>query len=123
MNLSEWIIGPHLPALVLGLIGLIQIYFPPKSINGIDLYLTSSPEKNEQIRAEAVHFFPRYLIKVSAVVFVAGVLITSILNLTAMPAQLRDGLRYVCTLMFTTMSVCFVLVKMNKHLEKKFNNK
>jgi uncharacterized membrane protein len=118
MNLSEWIIGPQVPALILGLVGLIQIYFPPKSINGLDLYLTSSPEKNEQIRVEAVRFFPRYLIKVSLILFIAGILITIILNLTLMPAQLRDGLRFVCTFMFTTMSICLVLVKMNKHLGK-----
>lgn len=108
---------------VLAILGLIQIYFPFKSINGIDLYMTSSAEKNEQILAEAKWFIPRLMLKIGAVLFIVGIAITAILNFTVMSAQLHDGL--VC--MFVIISLPFsgpmIMVKTNKHLEKKFNNK
>ena len=108
---------------VLGMLGLIQIYFPPKRINGIDLYMTSSAEKNEQILAEARWFIPRCMLKVGSVLFIVGIAITAILNFTIMSAQLHDGL--VC--MFVIISLPFsgpmIMVKTNKHLEKKFNKK
>ena len=108
---------------VLGILGLIQIYFPFKSINGLDLYMTSSADKNGQILAEAKWFIPRCMLKVGSVLFVVGIAITAILNFTVMPAQLRDGL--IC--MFVMISLPFsgpmIMVKTNRHLEKKFKNK
>jgi hypothetical protein len=117
MNLSEWIIGPQLIGFACGLIGLVQIYFPPKKINGLDTYLTSSAEKNEQILEEARRFFPRYLFKVSLVLFISGIAITAILHVIITSAQLREGLN----LMFMYISlpsIPIVISKTGQHIEK-----
>ena len=49
MNLSEWIIVPQLIGFIFGVAGLIQMFFSPNKINGLDMYLTSSAEKNDLI--------------------------------------------------------------------------
>ena len=123
MKLSDWIVGPQLPGFIIGVMGLIQIYFPPKSINGIDLYMTSSPEKNKQILAEVKLFIPRLMMKIGVVLFIAGIIITAILRFTVTSIQLREGLTYMFVILSLPFTGPMIMTKTGKHLEKKFNNK
>ena len=95
----------------------------PTKINGIDIYLTSSPEKNEQIIKEAKRFLPRYLIKLSLVILIAGMAITAILKIIITSAQLREVLGFMFLIILMSLSMPIVITKTGRHLEKKFNNK
>ncbi len=119
MKLSDWIMGPQLIGFVIGVAGLIQIYFPPRKIKGLDIHSTSSAEEIKQIEDEARRFFPRYMLKFGSIIFVVGIIITTILNLTITSAQLSEGL----CLMFMYITLPFIpvmVIKTNRHIEKMF---
>ena len=122
MNLSEWIIGPQLIGFILVLAGIIQLYFPPVKINGLDILFTPSEEKNRQIEVEVRRFFPRYMLKFGSIVFIAGVIITTILKFTITSAQLSTGLRLMF-LYITLPFISLIVIKTNRHIGKMFNNK
>ncbi len=123
MRLSDWIIGPQILGFIIGLVGLIQLYFPFKRINGIDLYMTSSPEKNEQILAEVKWFIPRFMLKVGFGLFIAGFVIIAILNLIVTSIQLKEVLQYMFLIIALPFTRPLIMAKINSHLDKKFNNK
>ncbi len=119
MNLSGWIIGPQLVGFVLTLAALIQIYFPPKKINGLDLYFTSSEETNQKILEEAQHYFPRLLLKVGSIIFISGFAIAAILQFTT-SGQLRQVLGYMFLIISMPIGMPLVIMKTQQRLEKMF---
>lgn len=123
MSFSSWIIGPQLIGFIFSLVGLVMLVYPPKKINGLDIYLTSSVEKNKLILNEAKRFLPRYLLQLSLIVFISGIAITAILKIIITSAQLQEVLGLMFLLISMSLSMAIVIAKTGRHLEKKFNNK
>ncbi len=119
MKLSDWIIGPQLIGFVFTLAGVIQIYFPPKKINGLDLYFTSSEETNKKILAEAQYYFPRLLLKVGLIALISGFVITAILQLVT-SGQFRQVLGYMFMIISIPLTMPLVIMKTQQRLDKMF---
>ena len=92
MNLPNWIIGPQLIGFILLLVGLMQTYFPPKKINNLYGYRTSSSMKNQQMWDEANRYSAHYTAWTGLIILIIGIAITAVLKIVILPVKIKIAL-------------------------------
>lgn len=123
MGLASWILGPQLIGAVIFMIGLIQLYFPPKSINRFYGYRLPSAMKNQQTWDEANRYSAIYMIKCGLIMIVVGIVITILLIEIPMPVKIKMTLTVVSLMATGMLSAILSIVATEKHLEKTFDKK
>ena len=122
MNLPNWIIGPQLIGFILLLVGLMQVYFPPKKINNLYGYRTSSSMKNQQMWDEANRYSARYTVWVGLIILLIGIAITAALKIIMLPIKIKIALDVLAIIAPGLISMALVIAMTERHLEK-FENK
>lgn len=120
MTIENWIIGPQLVGLIIFVVGLISYYFPPKKINDLYGYRTSSSKKNQQTWDVANRFSAIYSIKVGAVILIAGVAIRFLSSVMFWPEKTKTMLNIILLLGSGIFAAVFIIVATEKHLKKTF---
>lgn len=121
MNVAHWLIGPQLIGLIFVIAGSVQKRFPPKHINGLYGYRMPSAMKNQQTWDEANHYSARCMIKCGYILFVAGLILTVILELIT-PSPANYEIISVVLLIFSAIGMSVTLiVATEKHLGKVFD--
>jgi hypothetical protein len=77
MNYTNVLVGPHLIGLIFIIIGLLQKYLPPKSINRWYGYRTPNARTNQQTWDEANRYSANFMIKAGLFALVIGFVIYS----------------------------------------------
>jgi uncharacterized membrane protein len=77
MNYTNVLVGPHLIGLIFIVIGLLQKYLPPKSINRWYGYRTPNARTNQQTWDEANRYSANFMIKAGLFALVIGFVIYS----------------------------------------------
>ena len=123
MNLPNWIIGPQLIGFILLLVGLMQVYFPPKKINNLYGYRTSSSMKNQQMWDEANRYSARYTVWVGLIILLIGIAITAALKIIMLPIKIKIALDVLAIIAPGLISMAIVIAMTERHLEKFEKNK
>jgi len=123
MNLPNWIIGPQLIGFILLLVGLLQVYFPPKKINHLYGYRTSSSMKNQQTWDEANRYSARYTAWTGLIILVIGIAITAVLKIVILPVKIKIALDVLAIIAPGLISMALVIAMTERHLEKFEKNK
>jgi uncharacterized membrane protein len=119
---QSWIIGPQLIGIIFIILGLIQLWFPPKHINKYYGYKMPSAMKNQQTWDEANRYATRYTIKCGLVLIVAGILTTTIFKVVVMPFKMKEAFTILVFLFSGMFPAIAIIVATEKHLSKVFGN-
>ena len=122
MNRPNWIIGPQLIGFILLVIGLLQVYFPPKKINPLYGYRTSSSMKNQQTWDEANRYSARYTAWTGLIILIIGIAITAVLKIVSLSIEIKIALDVLAIIAPGLISMALVIAMTERHLEK-FENK
>ena len=123
MNIANLIAGPQLIGFILLVIGLLQVYFPPKKINPLYGYRTSSSMKNQQTWDEANRYSARYTAWTGLIIFIIGIAITAVLKIVSLSIEIKIALDVLAIIAPGLISMALVIAMTERHLEKFENNK
>ncbi len=122
MNITNFLIGPQLIGIIFFIIGVITQRFPPKHINSLYGYRTSSSMKNQQTWDEANRFSARWMTGCGIVLFIIGIALMLIVNTFVPSAKIRGEILAASLLISGIVPAILTLVVTEKHLNKNFNN-
>ncbi|MBB5396953.1 SdpI family protein [Mucilaginibacter sp. AK015] len=120
MIFVNWIIGPHLIGLIFILAGMIQKRYPPKEINSLYGYRTALSMKNQQNWDEGNRYSTALIIKCGWALVVAGLVITGLLKLVMLSAQITALIKVGLMLAGAFVTVIILFRATEKHLKNKF---
>jgi hypothetical protein len=95
MNYTDLLVGPHLIGLLYILIGALQRYLPPKSINRWYGYRTFTAKTSQQTWDEANRYSAIYMMRAGAIVLVGGFIIYAATMLAHTPDDSQKWINYV----------------------------
>ena len=120
MTLSNWIAGPQLIGAIFIIVGLISYYFPPKKINDLYGYRTSSSKKNQQTWDVANRFWAVYSLRAGIIVLLAGILLHLLVDIMPWPAKTKSLLTVISLLGAGIFTAVLSIVATEKHLKETF---
>jgi len=123
MNVSNYILGPHLVGIIMLLLGLIMTKFPPKKINNWYGYRTASSMKNQQTWDEANRYSAKMMVIMGLILLIAGFLLTVLVNYLITDKQKAEGLMMGITIAMGILPAAIMIARTESHLDKTFNNK
>lgn len=123
MGLASWILGPQLIGIVIFMIGLIILYFPPKRINRYYGYRLPSAMKNQQTWDVANRYSAIYMIKCGLIKIAVGIVTTALLVEIPMPFKIKMALTMFSLIATGMLSAILSIAATEKHLEKTFDKK
>jgi uncharacterized membrane protein len=120
--ISEFFFGPHLIGVLFIIIGLLQRYLPPKSINRWYGYRTPTARSSQQAWDEGNRYSAVYMMRAGLFLLILGAIINSISILYVTDFQTRQWIGYLI-LFGGAMSVGILsTMATEKHLHKTFKN-
>jgi uncharacterized membrane protein len=120
MNFTNLIVGPQLVGFIFFITGIIMMYFPPKKINGLYGYRTSSSMKNQQSWDEANRFSAIYMAKAGLVTIAVGIAIAGLLTIIHTQEDLSELINIMFMLFSGIGPAVLMIVATEKHLTKTF---
>jgi uncharacterized membrane protein len=123
MGVASWIFGPQLIWVVLFMIGLITLWFPPKHINKYYGYRLPSAMKNQQTWDAANRYATSYMLKTGFWLFIIGMVITLLFRILPMPYRIEEGLTILLVIFSGTIPIVLSIVATERYLSKTFDNK
>lgn len=81
MDMIHWLFGPQLIGVIMLICGYILKIYPPKSINGLYGYRTTSSMKNQQTWDMANNYSARVMIRLGAAAVLIGLLLTQVIDM------------------------------------------
>ncbi len=117
-----WIIGPQLIGAITLFIGWIQKTWPPKKINNLYGYRTTSAMKNQETWDEANRYSAILMMKAGVVLVITGIIISAITNVVPMDKKIRAIITVMPCIAAGMASAIITMVKTEKHLAKTFNS-
>ena len=112
--LKEILLMPFLCSVGFMAAGLIQYYFPPKKINGLYGYRTSSSMASKEKWDFAQKFSALKLIQLSVIL--------AVLSLAGFLFSFNDGIKMFIGIGVTLLSVLVILISTENALKNKFPN-
>jgi len=123
MNVSNYILGPHLVGIIMLLLGLIMTKFPPKNINKWYGYRTASSMKSQQAWNEANRYSAKMMITTGLILLIAGIALTVLMNYLITDKQKVEVLMMGITIAMGILPAVIMIARTESHLDKTFNNK
>ena len=118
MTLKDWIFGPQAIGSLFLLIGIITYYFPAKNINTWYGFKTPSSRNNQQTWDIANKYGALYCIKAGAILVIAGILISLLVNNLLMPEKTRQLLGIILFMGSGVFIGPMLIVATEKHIDK-----
>jgi uncharacterized membrane protein len=122
MIFVNWIVGPQLIGLIFIAAGLIQKHYPPKKINSLYGYRTTTSMKNQQNWDEGNRYSTKLMMQCGRWLVIAGIIITVGLMPITMSPKLSTLIK-VGTMLAGAFGTAIVLfTSTEKHLKQTFHD-
>lgn len=121
MGLASWIFGPQLVGVVIFIIGLITLYFPPKHINRFYGYRLPSAMKNQRTWKEANRYSSSFMLKTGLWVFFIGMAVTMVFRILPMEFRIKETLTIFLFMISGIIPGVLSVVATERHLNKTFD--
>ncbi|RYE21569.1 MAG: SdpI family protein [Sphingobacteriales bacterium] len=121
MNAEHWIVGPQLIGIIFFTIGLLTKCFPSKHLNDWYGYRMPSSMESEEKWIEANCYASKLMVKMGALLVVAGLLLNWLISISNLSGQVRSGLLLLLIITSSTVSGLLLIILTEKHLERKFD--
>jgi uncharacterized membrane protein len=123
MNYMNLIVGPHLIGLLFIVIGLMQLYFPPKKINNWYGYRTQTARQNQKTWDEGNRYSARYMIRIGIVFLVLGIIINALSILLITDDRMQTFIKFFLLFGGAMGIGIMTTIETERHLALKFKKK